>query len=549
MQLNFFLSYKKVFKYLNKYKLYLICLIFLSLILLIFKLITPYLFGNIIDNVNSQNVLLLKKRIIVLIIASLIQIFLYLMTNFLKFRIKNKIIYDLKSKIIISYFNKSLVDFYNMKTGDFFEKLEKDTYLFSNILIEEFYNFFIDLITIILTGIIIFRINLYLSLIIVIIFPISLIISIFLGKSIKNIILKYKKEIDSYLNKIQESMSGFRTIKQFSIENDYIKEINNKIKKALYFDLKSNKISVYIATISKFLSLLSNILIIIIGVNFILKGKLSLGELVAFNSYSAIFSVRILKLSNINARYQNALVSIERVLNLINNFDFSKNTLKSDYEIKKIIKNIKINKINFSFLDKIILKNETLIFEKEKFNIITGDNGSGKTTLSYILSGLYLNYIGDIYIDKININKISRNNHVDLFSYISSNELIMDDSIYENLIMKKKGIQIKKIIEICEEINFLDFIESLSEGIYTRIGKNGLQLSQGQKQKLFIIRGILKNSEVYIFDEVTKNLDKKSKKIFINYLKKIQKYKILIFIEHDLEIFKNEKIKLFKLKS
>lgn len=201
-----------------------------------------------------------------------------------------------------------------------------------------------------------------------------------------------------------------------------------------------------------------------------------------------------------------------------------------------------------------VIKNMDLYIPEGKITAIVGVSGSGKTTLLKLLLKILNEYEGEIRIGATgnNIENPSfRKKDGMLFQYISApywrqlcgavmqEGYIFNDTIARNIAVGDDNIELDKLINSCEIANILSFIESLPNGFYTELGREGTGLSQGQKQRLLIARAVYKNPDYLFFDEATNSLDANNEKEIIENLDRFFKGKTVIVVAHRLSTVKN----------
>jgi ABC-type multidrug transport system fused ATPase/permease subunit len=255
-------------------------------------------------------------------------------------------------------------------------------------------------------------------------------------------------------------------------------------------------------------------------------------------------SIRISKFFEYMGDYKN-------IFNYLSNFTIEE---KSHTSIKTpLIKNnnviIEFKNVNLTYEDEKILKNVSFkIYEGEKVCFI-GSSGTGKSTIVNLISGLYKNYHGEIFINGYEIKNINLEEIIDVISIINQNPTIFSRTVKDNLI-EDKIISEKKLIHYTKIACIYDFImEKLPDGFESKI--NQKTISGGQAQRLCLARLLLREKNIKIFDEVTNGLDKKNKKKFLNYLlndnyyyqdeksSNVKKKDTMIFIDHSLEFLEN----------
>jgi len=313
----------------------------------------------------------------------------------------------------------------------------------------------------------------------------------------------------------------------FETEKRFIKFIKSAFKNGwinnLQSSLKSGVKSVF------------GIVLLWVGANEVIHGRLSIGELLTFNALLAYFLEPIENLINLQPQIQTALVAADRLGEILDlEIEKSKN---EDKKINPASLRGDIDFVNVTFrygtrqkvLDDITLH----ICSGEKIALV-GESGSGKTTLVKLLMSFYQPEKGDILINGYNIKDINLEVLRCKIAYISQNAFFFNGTIRENLTLGVDSVSFEEIIEACKKSQIHDFINSLPLRYETTIEENGANLSGGQKQRLAIARAILKKPDILIMDEATSNLDSTTEKTIHDMIYEFSKDITTIIIAHRL---------------
>jgi ABC-type bacteriocin/lantibiotic exporter with double-glycine peptidase domain len=177
-----------------------------------------------------------------------------------------------------------------------------------------------------------------------------------------------------------------------------------------------------------------------------------------------------------------------------------------------------------------------MIVSKGDFIGLIGDSGSGKSTLLHLLSSLLKAQKGKLKIDGVSVDYSNVSNYRYLFSYVNQDVFILNDSILKNIAFADPNPNKAKIEECLKKVNLANWVESLPDGIHTSIGELGSQISGGQRQRIAIARAFYKDSEIFLFDEISNNLDEQSKAEILMTMKALKKEgKTAIFVTHNKE--------------
>lgn len=186
-----------------------------------------------------------------------------------------------------------------------------------------------------------------------------------------------------------------------------------------------------------------------------------------------------------------------------------------------------------------VLDEVSLEIPENKITAIVGTSGSGKTTLIKLLLGFYEPQLGKIKLGDLYLNNISNRMWRDKCGVVMQDGFIFSDSIANNIAVSDEFPDREKLLHAVKVANIQEFIESLPLGYNTKIGQNGVGLSQGQKQRILIARAVYKNPEFIFFDEATNALDANNEKIIMENLEKFFKGKTVVVVAHRLSTVKN----------
>lgn len=239
------------------------------------------------------------------------------------------------------------------------------------------------------------------------------------------------------------------------------------------------------------------------------------------------------RIVNSNTRIQQALVSAERIFELIDEpIEIQQNNVG-----KKIEKDdnctIKFENVSFSYTKEYKnLDSINIVFKSYETTALVGSSGSGKSTIINLIFRMWDVDDGEIYINNVDIREYNLKNLRKNISIVTQDSLLFDDTIKNNILLNRKNIEENKFINLCNKLRINEFVDDLEDGFDTIIGENRVKLSGGQKQRISIARALLGNEKIIIFDEATSALDNISQKIVLKTIKEFTKEKTVIFIAH-----------------
>ena len=267
-----------------------------------------------------------------------------------------------------------------------------------------------------------------------------------------------------------------------------------------------------------------------IGGLLIINGHMDVGLLFAFMNYYGQFYNNISIITDSIIGLKNDIPSINCVIEILNIEVVNKP------RINYLEDNIFIRNLNFRYNEEqpLVLNGITFSVASKEHIAIVGRSGCGKTTLAKLLVGLYEPLSGEVCFGNTDINKISIESLGRKIGIVLQDPLMFNLTIRENLQFAKKNATDEELAVVCQKVNILDFINSLSEGFNTVIGERGVKLSGGQNQRLSIARTFLQNPDIIVFDESTSSLDSENEKIILEAVAELSKEKTIITIAHRL---------------
>ena len=492
-------------KFVKKYRIFFVTLLCLSTVSNIITLSNPILTGTIIDDAINANMDGVIETILIIFFLFLINSITSFIYTYINNFLQNKIISDIKKITYSKIIGMELENFNNATIGKYISFLEGDTASISSFYVSAINSFLTCVIAIAMSGYFIFKISIRLSLVGIIAIPIMFMINIYFGKTIKKIQEMAREISDRYANNIQESLRGLKEIKGLSIES-IVKNRNSQNLDDLYrTNLKKSTISSVGGLTQNLSGFLMQILIYYWGCVMIGARSLSVGHFTAFNSYINQFISSLQKISNINVSFQTTLVSIDRYEEIISNCRQEELSRKKYGELNG---NIEVKELFFSYEDK---KN---VFNGLNINItsnelvaIVGANGSGKTTFMNLLMGFYKPKSGEILFDNLNSLEMDLVTLRENITYVQQYPFLFNDTVKNNLLAVKENATEDELVKVCKDVCLYDTIIKMPKGFDTVIGDGGTKLSGGQRQLLSIARGLLRNTKIFLLDEITSNID------------------------------------------
>ncbi|WP_075343758.1 peptidase domain-containing ABC transporter [Tenacibaculum agarivorans] len=529
-----------IFKYLIRYKKFIIQLAVGLLAGSLLQLILPFLTQSVVDvgiknqDINFVYLILFAQLFLFLGKASLEIIRSWILLH-LSTRINISLISDFFIKLMklpISYFDVRM-------TGDLLQRIN-DHKRIERILTTSSLSVLFSFVNLIIFSIVLG----YYSLQIFGVFVLGSLLYftwvLFFFKKRKELDYKRFSEVSKEQSKVIELINGMQEIKLHNAERRM--RWNWEYVQAQLFKVatKSLALEQTQSVGSNFINELKNMFITILSAKLVIDGNITLGMMMAISYIVGQLNGPIMQLINFMRDVQDAQISLDR-LGEIHNMEDEENP--DDEKVRNIPTNtpVLLNNISFRYtggLDPVI-KNLTLEIPANKTTAIVGASGSGKTTLMKLLLGFYKVDEGDITVGNFNLRSISQKEWRRNCGVVMQEGYIFNDTIAKNIAVGEDYVDKEKLAHAIDVANISDYIEGLPLGYNTKIGSEGNGLSTGQKQRMLIARSVYKNPKFLFFDEATSALDANNEKVIMEKLNTFFKDKTAVVIAHRLSTVKN----------
>ena len=353
-------------------------------------------------------------------------------------------------------------------------------------------------------------------------------------KKVNQEVMEANAMLSSYL---VESLEGIETVKAFNGEGIVQQKTENKFLKFMKCCLKHGVTYNVQGTFMSIVSGVFGIAILWFGGSLVLKGELSMGELISFNALLAYFIEPVRRLINLQPQLQEAIVASDRLGEILD-LELEKAS-EDDIKPDTLYGDISLEHVNFAYgLRENILHDIHMDIKAGEKIALVGESGSGKTTIAKLLMGFYDVKEGKITVNHDNINTISKEVLRSKISYISQHPFFFSGTIQENLEFAAEGVTKERMIDACKKAHIYEFIKSQPMGFQTPLEEKGSNLSGGQRQRLAIARALIRNPEILIMDEATSNLDSITESAIQKTLEECTENVTTIIIAHRLSTIK-----------
>ena len=534
---------KELIKSLKKYKWQILIEIILIIISVIFIAYPSKIIGKMIDllyNAESNKSELIKSIVQLLSVSIGVLITRVLWKN-LDFRLNVYIDKDLRDRLFTKLLKTKVKALNKIKNGEimsyFFSDLRKVTMTTAKFIstgTRIIANFTIAIIMMSNSC------NIKLTLISLIPVFITIVVIIFIRKRWMDLMKEAQKSFADLSEYVQESTDSIRTMKAFCGEDKQIEEFKDKNATLKKYNISVSKNQNLLFVCVSLGFGLAYAITLLYGSNLVINGKISIGNLIAFNGYLAMLEGPVTWIPWLFGRAKKFKVSFDRLNKMfklpeekIDNFEKSnEEKLNGDIEIKNLT-------YNYPGYIETVLENINIDIKKGESLGIIGVVGSGKTTLMNLLLKLYDVERGKIFIDGKDINDIPVKTIRDNICYITQDNFLFSATLKENINLFKDEYKDEDIEDSTKQAMIYDEISHMDDGINTVIGEKGIDLSGGQKQRVVISRAFLNNSNIIIFDDTFSALDNRTEQHVLNNIKELTKNKTCIIVSNRISDIKD----------
>ena len=539
-------SKKRILHYLGLEKTLLIVSVIFAMVFVISQMSQPFILGLTLDYAKQNNNQAFYITLIISLCLSVIgTIFDYFFEYFVG-KIAQRSIKRMRDEVFNKINSIPLKDFDTRSYGDLLQLELRDMESVSTGIFAVFKTLVQGVFTIVITIIMMFMVNWILAVGVIILTPLSVLMSSFVARK-NHKYFKKQAELQSKLSAASlETIENIDIVQSMNYEDESLKNFN----KINYKLNKEGKLAQFSASwINPSTRLVNNTIYILIGIAGIIMlaydaklalilAVMSIGKLSSFLSYTAQYSKPFNEISSVITEFETAKFSFNRInefLNLDNAIDDGKEDIKD-------IKSIKFDNMSFSYdPEKELIKDFSLEITKGSKVAIVGPTGAGKTTLINLIMRFYEPIDGKILFNDISSKDISLSNLRKHFGMVLQDTWIFSGTILDNIKYAKPNATNEEIELAIAKSHVDSFINSLPDGLNTYItNKEGL--SEGQRQMISIARVMLVNPEIVILDEATSNIDTRSEKLITDSFDEMMKSKTSIVIAHRLSTIKQADI-------
>lgn len=503
---------KRVLRYLGKYRIFLILSLGMALVTVAGQLYIPILQGNAIDNIigegNVDFAAVMKIIITILITMGVVALFQWIM-NICNNKITYSIVHDIR-KDAFNKLQKLPVRYADSHpTGEIVSKVIADVDQFADGLLMGFTQFFTGVMTILGTLIFMIMINWKITLVVVLVTPLSFFVASFVAKKTYRMFSLQSETRGEQTGFIDEMIGNEKVVQAYGHEDEALEKFDDINLRLQKWSLKATFFSSITNPATRFVNNVVYALVALSGAVSVVKNPLAftVGRLSMFLSYANQYTKPFNEISGVVTELQNALACADRVLDLI-----EEEPLSPDADDVLVVNegegHIRLEHVAFSYdKEKELINDFNLDVKPGERVAIVGPTGCGKTTMINLLMRFYDVDSGSIKVEGKDIRDVTRKSLRSNYGMVLQETWLKSGTIKENIVTGRPDATDEEIIAAAKAAHAHSFIKRLPDGYDTVIGEDGGNLSQGQKQLLCIARVMLCLPPMLILDEATSSID------------------------------------------
>ena len=537
---------KRLFSELKEYKKIIIFALILAILSSVLSIFAPNLLSDLTDKIAEGlfgNMDMLVIRNIAIILA-----FLYILSAVFNYiqaicmaNVSNKFARQLRSRISTKINNLPLRYFDKHQSGDTLSRVTNDVDTIAQSMNQSLGSLVSSVTLFVGTAIMMFVTNWIMA--------ITAIIASMIGFSGMGLILKKsqkyfiarQEDLGNLNSHIEEIYSGLNVVKAYNGKKESDEKFDILNKKVRESNQKSQFLSGIMHPMMGFIGNLGYVAVCIVGALLAMNKVISFGVIVAFMTYVRMFTSPLSQIAQAMTALQSTGAASERVFEFTDEAEMlDQSHIQKVLNKDKVKGEIKFENLTFQYdnNDKPTIVNFNAIAKPGQKVAIVGPTGAGKTTLVNLLMKFYDLTSGDIKIDGISINDLTRENIHDLFTMVLQDTWLFEGTIKENIKYNMENVADERVKEVCKEVGLHHFIKTLPHGYDSELSEND-NVSVGQRQLLTIARGMIENRPFLILDEATSNVDTRTEELVQKAMDKIAEGKTSFIIAHRLSTIKN----------
>ncbi|SHI02716.1 ABC transporter ATP-binding protein [Clostridium intestinale] len=441
--------------------------------------------------------------------------------------IQNKI-----RRLPVNYFDKNTY-------GNILSRITNDVDSVSNALQQSFIQVVNSILSVILAVSMMFSLNIKLSLIAILIIPLSYLASKFIVNKSQGLFNSQQEALGKLNGKVQETYTGFNEIKLYGKQEDSIEEFKEINEELFNTGFKAQFISSIMSPVVSLIAYLTIAVVGIVGAMFTIAGALTVGNLQAFIRYIWQINQPLSQVTQLSSTIQAAFSAANRVFEILDEEEEVQDK-KDSIKLDNPVGDVTFEHVKFGYSEEnILIEDLSVAIKSGQMVAIVGPTGAGKTTLVNLLMRFYEVLDGSIKIDGVDTRDMKREDLRSLFGMVLQDTWLYNGTIHENIEYGRLGTSKEDVIEAAKIANVHHFIKTLPDGYNMILNEEASNISQGEKQLLTIARAVVSDPKILILDEATSSVDTRLELLLQKAMRNIMKGRTSFVIAHRLSTIRS----------
>ena len=441
--------------------------------------------------------------------------------------IQNKI-----RRLPVNYFDKNTY-------GNILSRITNDVDSVSNALQQSFIQVVNSILSVILAVSMMFSLNIKLSLIAILIIPLSYLASKFIVNKSQGLFNSQQEALGKLNGKVQETYTGFNEIKLYGKQEDSIEEFKEINEELFNTGFKAQFISSIMSPVVSLIAYLTIAVVGIVGAMFTIAGALTVGNLQAFIRYIWQINQPLSQVTQLSSTIQAAFSAANRVFEILDEEEEVQDK-KDSIKLDNPVGDVTFEHVKFGYSEEnILIEDLSVDIKSGQMVAIVGPTGAGKTTLVNLLMRFYEVLDGSIKIDGVDTRDMKREDLRSLFGMVLQDTWLYNGTIHENIEYGRLGTSKEEVIEAAKIANVHHFIKTLPDGYNMILNEEASNISQGEKQLLTIARAVVSDPKILILDEATSSVDTRLELLLQKAMRNIMKGRTSFVIAHRLSTIRS----------
>ncbi|MGN0141729.1 MAG: ABC transporter ATP-binding protein [Roseburia sp.] len=530
---------KWFWSFLKKYRGLMILGLFLTTVIAVLSIVNPYISGQIVDVVveGGQYDLLMPFvgcLLGVTVVTGILRFFYQVVFE----TASQGLLYDMRDKVYRKLLEEDFA-FYNKKrTGDLMSRQTGDMDAIRHFVAYVIYVVYQSVLMFVFALIMIFTVNVKLALAMVLVLPFTAVTTYFQSKEVHPAFQRNRECFSSLNAFVQENVSGNRVVKAFAKEDYEISKFNKENDKFRDAQLAASRVWMKYVPVFEVLSYVLTIILILYGGYMVIRGEISLGELVTVNGYLWMLNNPLRQAGWLVNDISNFVTSVEKIYATYSEEPNVKTPVSG--VVKKHLEGaVEFQNVSYRADDEDIVMDINFKVKPGQTVGIIGSTGSGKSTVMNLLCRFYDTTAGNVLVDGVNVRDMDLYNLRDNIGMAMQDVFLFSDTIEGNIAYGRPDCSFEEVKKAAIMADANHFIQELPDGYDTIVGERGVGLSGGQKQRISLARALLKDPAILILDDTTSAVDMETESYIQSQLKKIEKDCTIFIIAYRISSIKD----------